>query len=537
VSEPEAETEDPLIILVVEDDETTRRALTRMLAMDSRVEVLDAADGLDALAILEDQPVDLVISDEVMPTINGIRLLETIKHRWPGTRRVLYTGYADARTVMDAINRGGVDKALSKAISAEELRTELLELIDDCLAKRIDSGQLLSGRPSRSMPMVAAEGPRPVLVIGDELAVRKTIEEALHAEGFDVRAAGSEAIVASMQRAPSDVVVLDLSGDTSDPKANLMSIRSVDLDCPVIVLVSRGHVQRAHAAIHFGAHRHLVHPVDRKALSEIVKRAATLNRLSRARRDAVAATGGIGGSGLGGRAALEFQFQSALEKLYMVYQPIVTWGDKRILGYEALVRSEESAMPHPGLLLNAADRLDRMEDLSQAIRRIVAEPFVRRTDDLRLFLNLHVSDVASPDLLKSSLVEMAAHIVLEITERATLDSVPDFASHVSALRARGYSIAIDDLGAGYAGLSSFATLDPDIVKLDMSLVRGVHTSPTKRRLVKSLQDACADLGVPMVAEGVETTEERDALVAAGCDIFQGYLFGRPLRTLEEPNWA
>jgi EAL domain-containing protein (putative c-di-GMP-specific phosphodiesterase class I) len=240
---------------------------------------------------------------------------------------------------------------------------------------------------------------------------------------------------------------------------------------------------------------------------------------------------------LGGRAALEFQFQSALEKLYMVYQPIVTWGDKRILGYEALVRSEESAMPHPGLLLNAADRLDRMEDLSQAIRRIVAEPFVRRTDDLRLFLNLHVSDVASPDLLKSSLVEMAAHIVLEITERATLDSVPDFASHVSALRARGYSIAIDDLGAGYAGLSSFATLDPDIVKLDMSLVRGVHTSPTKRRLVKSLQDACADLGVPMVAEGVETTEERDALVAAGCDIFQGYLFGRPLRTLEEPNWA
>jgi EAL domain-containing protein (putative c-di-GMP-specific phosphodiesterase class I) len=178
-----------------------------------------------------------------------------------------------------------------------------------------------------------------------------------------------------------------------------------------------------------------------------------------------------------------------------------------------------------------------MEQLSSKIRVAAPGPFARRSDDLRLFLNLHVSDIGCEDLLESELAEMAGRVVLEITERASLESVERLDHHISALRARGYQIAVDDLGAGYAGLSSFAMLDPDLVKLDMSLVRGVNESPTKRRLVQSLQAACSDLGVPMVAEGVETIEERDALVAGGCDLFQGFLFGRPAGELSGVNWA
>ncbi|MBZ0118064.1 MAG: EAL domain-containing protein [Sandaracinaceae bacterium] len=522
---------DQLVVLVVEDDETTRRALVRMLGKDPRVQALAAEDGLEALRVLESQPVDVVISDEVMPRVNGLRLLEAIRTRWPGTRRVLYTGHIDAEVVMNAINRGGVDKALSKGMLPEQFRAEVEELIDDCLAKRV--GPSAEGRREEA-PSVVHEHPSTVLVVCDELAVRRAVEDSLRADQLAVHGVPTTQLEAGMKQG-AHVVVLDLSGPTGDAVASMRCIREQDLDCPVIVLVSRSGVAQAHEAVRLGAHRYLVHPVARDSLAQVVRRAATMARLARARRDVVAATAG-GPGGVGDRAGLEVRFQRAIDRLFLVYQPIVQWSNKRIVGFEALVRSEEPTLPHPGLLLDAAARLDRMPVLSAAIRQIAHRPFLERRDDVKLFLNLHVSDVTSADLLDSELSEMASRVVLEITERASLESVEGLDGHVSALRARGYAIAIDDLGSGYAGLSSFAMLDPDLVKLDMSLVRNVHESPVKRRLVQSLQEACRDLGVPMVAEGVETAEERDALIAAGCDHFQGFLFARPARELPSVRW-
>ena len=88
-------------------------------------------------------------------------------------------------------------------------------------------------------------------------------------------------------------------------------------------------------------------------------------------------------------------------------------------------------------------------------------------------------------------------------------------------------MAVDDLGEGYAGLSSLVTLRPDIAKLDMSLVRDVHRSPLKRDIVAALVDLARRSGILVVAEGIETVEERDALVELGCDLLQGYYFARP----------
>jgi EAL domain-containing protein (putative c-di-GMP-specific phosphodiesterase class I) len=91
----------------------------------------------------------------------------------------------------------------------------------------------------------------------------------------------------------------------------------------------------------------------------------------------------------------------------------------------------------------------------------------------------------------------------------------------------GFRIAIDDFGAGYAGLSSFAALAPEIVKLDMSLVRDVHRSAVRRQVVASMASLCVGLGTRVVAEGIELPEERDCLAHAGCDLLQGFLFARP----------
>jgi len=117
--------------------------------------------------------------------------------------------------------------------------------------------------------------------------------------------------------------------------------------------------------------------------------------------------------------------------------------------------------------------------------------------------------------------------VLEVTERAPLEKIRDVTARVAQLRSLGYRIAIDDLGAGYAGLTSFAHLEPEVVKVDMSLIRGIDSSPMKQKLLGSIVALCRDLGIEMIAEGIETPAERDALVRLGGDLCQGYLFARP----------
>jgi EAL domain-containing protein (putative c-di-GMP-specific phosphodiesterase class I) len=92
------------------------------------------------------------------------------------------------------------------------------------------------------------------------------------------------------------------------------------------------------------------------------------------------------------------------------------------------------------------------------------------------------------------------------------------------------------MGAGYAGLTSFALLEPEVVKLDMSLVRDVHQSPTKQKVIRSMTSLCKELGMLVVAEGVETPAERDMLIELDCDLLQGFLFARPGRPFPEVQW-
>jgi EAL domain-containing protein (putative c-di-GMP-specific phosphodiesterase class I) len=111
-------------------------------------------------------------------------------------------------------------------------------------------------------------------------------------------------------------------------------------------------------------------------------------------------------------------------------------------------------------------------------------------------------------------------------------------SVISSTIREAYSQSADDLGAGYAGLSSFAQLEPDIAKLDMSLVRDINQSAQKQSIVRSMLEVCRkDLGVTVVCEGVETEAERDVLDSMGGDTQQGYLFGRPHAGFIAPRWS
>ena len=152
-------------------------------------------------------------------------------------------------------------------------------------------------------------------------------------------------------------------------------------------------------------------------------------------------------------------------------------------------------------------------------------------------MNLHSADLNDEDLYapQAPLSRVARRVVLEVTERASLYGVKNLSQRVCQLKALGFEIAIDDLGAGYAGLSSFTQLEPAVAKLDMSLVRGVDVDPRRQSIIRSMKTLCNELDVRVIAEGVETAAERDKVADLGCDLLQGYLFARPQRTFELPR--
>ena len=125
---------------------------------------------------------------------------------------------------------------------------------------------------------------------------------------------------------------------------------------------------------------------------------------------------------------------------------------------------------------------------------------------------------------------------MEVTERVSLDGVRNVVSRVGKLRAMGFKIAVDDLGAGYAGLTSYSQLEPDIAKIDISLVRDIDSASRKQRIVRSMKTLCDELDTLVVAEGVETAAERDTLAGLGCDLLQGFLFAKPNRDFQAPQW-
>ncbi|HEX4517675.1 MAG TPA: EAL domain-containing protein [Polyangiaceae bacterium] len=334
-----------------------------------------------------------------------------------------------------------------------------------------------------------------------------------------------------------DVVLTDIFMPNVDGIALLRAIRERDLEVPIIVITGAPDMPSAISAIELGAFGYLPKPFDIDHLRALLQRAVQLSKMARMKRAAMNVVGSAHPRA-GDRAGLDAVFTRAIESLWMAYQPIVRAADHTLFGYEALMRSSEPALPHPGAVLDAAEKLGRLHLLGQHVRARAAEPIVHCGPETSLFVNLHASDLADEALLDSGapLSQIASRVVLEVTERASLDDVPDVRERVHALREMGYRIAVDDLGAGYAGLTSFTLLEPDVVKLDMDLVRGIDTHRTKRSIVSSMVTLCHEMKSVVVAEGVETPAERDALVDLGCDFIQGYLLAKPGPAFPTFNW-
>lgn len=377
-----------------------------------------------------------------------------------------------------------------------------------------------------------------ILLVDDDAAIVRAYRKALTTEGWNVESAadGREAVDRVRERS-FDVIISDVSMPRMNGLEFLRAVREHDLDVPVILMAGAPDLDSSLRAIEYGAFRYLAKPIDLRVLEQTVHHAAQLHSLARLKRDALEYAG-LERRRLGDRAGLEARFALAMKTLWMAYQPIISLQSHAVFGYEALLRSYEPSLREPADLLDAAHRLGRIPELGRAVRSRVALDAVHLPASARLLVNLDAIELNDAELYaaESPLGKIGFPVVLELTERESLDGVHDVAARVARLRAMGFEIAIDDLGSGYAGLATISQLEPDMAKLDMSLVRNIHVEPRKRSIVRSMIELCGELGTVMVAEGVETREERDTLVQLGCDLFQGFLFARPQKGYPAVQW-
>ncbi len=327
-----------------------------------------------------------------------------------------------------------------------------------------------------------------------------------------------------------DAIISDIAMPGMDGIEFLRAVRQADPDVPVILSTGNPSLETAVRAVEYGAFLYLLKPVTLATLEASVDRAVESHTRASLHRQALALAG-VEPMTPCDRARIEARFEAALASLWMAFQPIVSSAGRTTVGYEALLRCDEPTLADPLRFLAAAERLGRLPALGRTIRRGVAAAASGAPDSALLFVNLHPADLTDPELLDPAapLSAIAGRVVLEITERASLERVHDLPGRIAALRRLGYRIAVDDLGAGYANLGVLATLEPELVKLDASLVRDVAASGAKQAVLRSMVSLCAEMRMGVIAEGVETPAERDALAALGCDLLQGFLFARPAR--------
>lgn len=379
--------------------------------------------------------------------------------------------------------------------------------------------------------------PNEILLVDDDDALRKVMERVLVRSGMKVEAVASARKGLEMLRRGRrfEVIISDLMMPEMDGMQLMRCVRQLDLDVPMIIVTGRPTLESALLAMEYGGFRYLPKPVENQRLVEVVTEAATQHRISSLKRKALEICE-AGGSLLQDIDQLEEKFERALQAIWIAYQPIVDWPAQKVYGYEALVRSFDPDLPNPGTLFDAAERLGKIQDLGQRIRDAVADSARFAPPSVLIFANVHALDLTDDRLYSadSALARMASRMVLEVTERASLHRIEDLKGRMRTLRKMGFRIAVDDLGAGYSGLSSFSQLEPEVVKLDMSLIRDIDSAPAKASLVRSLISVCSqDLGIRVVCEGVETQRERDALERIGADLLQGYLFAKPERAFRK----
>jgi EAL domain-containing protein (putative c-di-GMP-specific phosphodiesterase class I) len=223
------------------------------------------------------------------------------------------------------------------------------------------------------------------------------------------------------------------------------------------------------------------------------------------------------------------------EKITTVYQPIIDLKKMEIYGYEALSRGPaNSEIEAPVILFTLAEDIGLLFDLDRLCRKRSIINAKGKEPGKKLFVNTLPNLIYDPEFSATAFVEFLNEhkipiqdIVFEITERDAIEQFAQFKKALGHYIKEGINIAIDDVGAGYSSLEAIVEIEPKYVKIDASIIRGIHQSKVKQDILKALAQLTKSVKAETVAEGVETKEDLQILKDFGIDYAQGYYFARP----------
>lgn len=380
--------------------------------------------------------------------------------------------------------------------------------------------------------MTANTEARPrILLVDDEPHVTRGLRISFRRQPWDVDTAESgEEALERMAEAPYDVVVSDERMPGMQGSSLLSHVRERWPETIRIILSGQASVEAAARAINSAEiHRLLLKPCPPPEVASVITEALT-RRAERLAFEAWRQTSLVQDAG-----PLRASFDRALDRLWVGFQPIVRARDMTLFGFEALYRSDEEEFANPAQILAAAKELGLEREVGSRVREAIARSVPRAPSRALILVNILPFELLEDDLVSvaAPLAPHAERIVLEITEREPFSGEEEMLHRLTDLRSQGYRIAVDDLGAGYSGLNTFTLFAPDFVKFDMELIRGIHRSPTKASLIRSMTQVCRELGIQSVAEGIEDDEELGSVIELGCDLLQGFHIGRPQRGFDE----
>lgn len=377
-----------------------------------------------------------------------------------------------------------------------------------------------------------------VLVADDNEMIRQTLIEAIEqTPGLVVVGTArnaDEAIRIASLRHP-DVALLDVRMPNGGGPRASREIRWRSPDTRIVALSAHGDDRSVEDMLASGATSYLVKDC---ALEDIIEAVA------RATEGAASLSNGVTQhvvAELGTRLAREHGLaEEAREKerrirrfidgtggLAMAFQPIVELSSGRIVGVEALARFPGEPRRTPDVWFGEAIEVGLSTELQVAAVRLALPALDMLPIDVFLSVNVDPNAAGSPELAEAIERWPAERIVIELTEHAPASDYPSLREALDAFRRSGVRIAVDDAGAGFASLKHILELAPDVIKLDISIVRDIDTEAAHRALASALVGFAREIGTDLVAEGVETAEEAMTLYSLGIPLIQGYFAARP----------
>jgi EAL domain-containing protein (putative c-di-GMP-specific phosphodiesterase class I)/CheY-like chemotaxis protein len=368
-------------------------------------------------------------------------------------------------------------------------------------------------------------------VLDDDDLVSRVIERMLRRHGHEVVIADNPGHALRLaQDTDFDIAIVDFHMPGTTGVQVLEQLRSIQPRCLRILITGELDLPMVKGALdHGGLNKMLKKPLDRDELIRAIDGALHQRERYREVREA---------QRVASRDAMRRDLQECLSGDYIqiALQPILRSRDGSVFAHEALLRSTHPTLRGPLPVLRAAEEHGMLPELSRVVIHRVAAWLEILPEDRLLFMNLHPDELGEPEALAGRLQVLAryAHrIVLEITERRQVTRLAGWEESVARTREMGFALAVDDLGAGYSSLSVLAELQPDFVKVDMSIVRGVDADDRKQRLMDLLCRFAEATRAQLVAEGVETAAEAEALERLGAHLLQGYYYGRPTLDVAE----